>query len=244
MDATTPSELAAFLVATFGASAVAGLAGFAFGLVAAAVWLHILTPLQTTALIVVFGLLVQRLSVWRLRRALRFERLWPFLAGAALGVPLGAELLRGADPRVPRVVVGVFLLLYDLHGLARPRPFNVRGGGRGADGAVGFLSGVLGGTTGLAGILAVVWCGLRGWPKDEQRAVFQPVGVAIFAATALWLGARGAIDAATALLALLGLPAVLAGTWAGLRLYGRLDEAGFRRVVLALLMASGLVLLW
>jgi uncharacterized membrane protein YfcA len=90
----------------------------------------------------------------------------------------------------------------------------------------------------------VVWCGLRGWPKDEQRAVFQSVGVAIFAATALWLGARGAIERDTAVLALLGLPAVLAGTWVGLRLYGRLDEEGFRCAVLALLMISGFVLLW
>ncbi len=244
MDAATPGGLAMFLIATFAASVVAGLAGFAFGLVAAAVWLHILTPLQTAVLLVVFGLLVQGLSVWRLRHALRFDRLWPFLAGAALGVPLGAELLRRADPHVPRAMVGVFLLLFGLHSLTRARPARVTGGGRGADGAVGFLSGVLGGTTGLAGILAVVWCGLRGWPKDEQRAVFQPVGVAIFAATALWLGARGAIERDTAVLALLGLPAVLAGTWVGLRLYGRLDEEGFRRAVLALLMISGFVLLW
>jgi uncharacterized membrane protein YfcA len=41
---------------------------------------------------------------------------------------------------------------------------------------------------------------------------------------------------------LIGLPAVLVGTWAGLRLYGRLDEASFRRVVLAVLLLSGLAL--
>ena len=26
---------------------------------------------------------------------------------------------------------------------------------------------------GFPGILVVVWCSLRGWSKDEQRAVFQ-----------------------------------------------------------------------
>jgi uncharacterized membrane protein YfcA len=59
----------------------------------------VLTPLQTTSLIVAFGLVVQGLSVWRLRRALRFDRVWPFLAGGAIGVPIGAELLRWADPQ-------------------------------------------------------------------------------------------------------------------------------------------------
>ena len=97
MEGATPLDLALFVIATFGASLVAGLAGFAFGLVAAAVWLHVLTPLQTTTLIVIFGLLVQGYSVWKLRGALRIARLSPFLVGAALGVPIGVDVLRWAD---------------------------------------------------------------------------------------------------------------------------------------------------
>jgi len=41
---------------------------------------------------------------------------------------------------------------------------------------------------------------------------------------------------------LIGLPALLAGTWLGFRLFGRLDEAAFRKIVLVLLLASGIVL--
>ncbi|MFL4999596.1 MAG: sulfite exporter TauE/SafE family protein, partial [Xanthobacteraceae bacterium] len=63
-------DLSLFLLATFAAALVAGLAGFAFGLVAAAVWLHILDPVQTAALIIGFGLVVQGYAVWKLRRAL------------------------------------------------------------------------------------------------------------------------------------------------------------------------------
>ena len=61
--------------------------------------------------------------------------------------------------------------------------------------------------------------------------------------SALWIGAKGAITADTIKLFLIGLPALLAGTWLGLRLFGRLDEAMFRRVVLVLLLASGVVLI-
>jgi uncharacterized protein len=102
---------------------------------------------------------------------------------------------------------------------------------------------VLGGITGLAGILVTIWCGLRGWPKDVQRTVFQPVAVAIFLMSALWIGAKGAITADTIKLFLTGLPALFAGTWFGLKLYGRIDEATFRTIVLALLLVSGLVLI-
>ena len=55
MDGTI-ANLSLYLAATFAAALVTGIAGFAFGLVAAAVWLHILTPLQTATLIIAFGL--------------------------------------------------------------------------------------------------------------------------------------------------------------------------------------------
>jgi hypothetical protein len=41
-----------------------------------------------------------------------------------------------------------------------------------------------------------------------------------------------------------GVPVLLVGTWLGMKLYGRLDEAAFRRVVLILLLASGLELIF
>ncbi len=41
---------------------------------------------------------------------------------------------------------------------------------------------------------------------------------------------------------LLGLPALLLGLWAGTSLYGRLDDAAFRKVILVLLLFAGLSL--
>jgi uncharacterized membrane protein YfcA len=239
MDGTA-LELTLFLTATFAAALVAGLAGFAFGLVAAASWIYILTPLQTATLITAYGLLVQGYAVWKLRDALLWKRLWPFLVGAMFGVPVGVALLAAANPAYLRGGVGGLLILYSVYAFVRPALKPVTAGGAWADGLVGFLNGILGGLTGLAGILVTIWCGLRGWPKDQQRTVFQPVGVAIFAMSAVLLGAKGIVSADTVRLFFLGLPVLLAGTWLGLRLYGRLDEANFRKTVLALLLISGL----
>jgi len=227
MDATI-LNVAIYLTATFAAALVTGVAGFAFGLIAAAIWLHILTPMQTATLIIAFGLVVQGISVWKLRHALRWSRLWPFLLGAAFGVPLGVAILGWTRPDYVRVTVGVVLALYSAYSLARPAMKPVKAGGATADAGVGFLNGILGGLTGLAGILTTIWCGLRGWPKDEQRG--------------LWLGISGAISIDTVWFFGIGLPALLAGTWLGLKLYGHLDEAGFRELVLVLLLVSGVAL--
>jgi uncharacterized membrane protein YfcA len=40
----------------------------------------------------------------------------------------------------------------------------------------------------------------------------------------------------------MGLPCVLVGTWLGLKLFGKIDEATFRKIVLALLFLSGVAL--
>lgn len=239
-----PLELPVFILATFVGAFVAGLSGFAFGLVAASLWLYILSPLQTATLIVAFGLIVQGYSVWKLRRAMEWRKLWPFVFGAAIGVPAGVTLLTWANAQSVRVGVGIFLILYCLYAFFRPALKPVTGGGAAADAGIGFLNGVLGGMTGLAGILVTIWSGLRGWPKEAQRAVFQPVAVCIFLMSALWLGAKGTITSETVKLFVIGLPFLFAGTWLGLKLFGRLNEAAFRKIVLALLFASGATLIF
>ena len=213
-----------FIAAGFAASAITALAGFAFGIIAAGPWLHVLTPSQTTALIVAYGLLVQGYSVWKLRS------------------PLGVQLLSWVSATHLRLGVGAVLIAYAAFGLLRPNLPNFAGASRFIDALVGFFGGVLGGVTGLAGIVVMIWSGLRGWSKDEQRAVFQPAGVANFAMIALWIGGVGALDRDTMVLFATGLPAILAGLWIGFVLYRKIDEAGFRKIVLILLLVSGVTL--
>ncbi|TAI63407.1 sulfite exporter TauE/SafE family protein [Bradyrhizobium sp. Leo170] len=217
MDGST-FELPLFLLATFAGAFVAGLSGFAFGLVAASLWLYILAPLQSATLIVGFGLLVQGYSVWRLRRALDGGKLLPFIVGAALGVPTGVSLLTRSDPRTVRIAVGAFLAVYSLYGLLRPGLKPISTGASAIDTAVGFLNGVLGSLTGLAGILVTIWCGLRGWSKDLQRTIFQPVAVTTFLMSALWLGGKGTVTSETVKLFVMGLPCLLLGTLSDSRL--------------------------
>ena len=241
MDGTL-LQLGLFLTATFVAAVVTGLAGFAFGLVASAIWLHAITPVQSATLIVLYGLLVQGYAVWKLRHALNFSLLWPFLVGGGLGVPVGVSILGLARPEHMRAGIGAVLIAYSVYSLLRPNLPPAKSAHAVADGTAGFLNGVLGGMTGLSAILVIVWCGLRGWSRDVQRSVFQPSTVFVFAMTATWLGARGEITHDTLKLFVIGLPVVFIGIQVGMKLYGRLDEAGFRRVVLILLLVSGVAL--
>ena len=98
--------------------------------------------------------------------------------------------------------------------------------------------------TGLAGPVITIWCQVRGWPKDTQRAIFQPVLFITMTMTTTTFAASGHLLHTDILrLFLLGLPALLVGLWVGVRLYGRLDDAAFRKVILVLLLFSGLSLI-
>jgi uncharacterized protein len=239
MDGTV---LGIFLVSVFFGGVVSGLAGFAMGLVVSGVWLQILKPEQSAALIVGYGLLVQSYSIWKLRHALRWRIVAPFIIGGAVGVPAGAMLLIYIDPALLRIGVGLLLVAYSTYGLVGPvlKPIN---GGIAADVGIGVVNGLLGGMTGLAGPFITIWCQLRGWPKDQQRAIFQPVILAAFVLTAISLTVAGAIDAELIRLYVYGLPLLAAGVWIGLKLYGHLDDAAFRKVILVLLLISGVVLI-
>ena len=94
MADSVPVDVLIFVVAAFVGALVAGIAGFAFGLIASAIWLHAIAPAQGAALIAAFAIVIQGAALWKLRRAVQVSRLLPFLIGGAVGIPLGAEALR------------------------------------------------------------------------------------------------------------------------------------------------------
>src|SRR5712672_4537941 len=87
-----------FLLAAFLGGLASGIAGFAMGLVVSGIWLHIITPVQTATLIVGYGLVTQSYGIWKLRHALDWRKVAPFIVGGAFGVPLGTMLLTYVNP--------------------------------------------------------------------------------------------------------------------------------------------------
>jgi uncharacterized protein len=160
----------------------------------------------------------------------------------SVGVPIGTTLLTHINPAYLRTGLGALLVVYSIYSLVRPA-FKPVQSGVPTDVGIGFFNGLLGGLTGLTGIIVTVWSQLRGWPKDVQRTVFQPVNLAAIVMSAVSLGIAGAVTAETIKLYLFGLPVLLAGLWTGLKLYGKLDDAAFRKVLLLLLLVSGLALI-
>lgn len=231
-----------FALAALAGGFVSGFFGFAMGLVVSGVWLHIITPMQTATLIAGYGLLTQGYGIFKLRQVLDLRRAWPLAFGTVIGIPIGVSVLAYLDPTYLRLGVGVLLVLYTSYGLIKPvfTPMKI---GTGADIAIGISNGVLGGLTGLGGIISTISCQWRGWPKDVQRAVFQPVLFVAFVVISLSQAVAGSITRETLTLYAWGLPFMAAGLWSGFKLFGTIDDATFRKTVLVLLLFTGLSLI-
>jgi uncharacterized membrane protein YfcA len=235
MDA---ASLGLFLVAAFLGGLTSGLSGFAMGLVVSGVWLHLITPGQNALLIVLCGLVTQGSGIWRVRHAIDWAAVLPYIAGSAVGVAIGTLLLTTIDQSIVRGTIGILLIIFSLYSLARPK-IAVSRGGLPVEVGVGIVNGFLGGLTGLVGIVMTIWSQLRGGSKDAQRAIFQPVMFATSVISAISFGFAGAYTVETMKLYVLALPALIVGVGCGIWLYGKLDDAAFRRVILVLLLGSG-----
>jgi uncharacterized membrane protein YfcA len=228
-------------LAVFAGAFVSGAAGFAFSAAAGAILLHVLAPKEGVPLMMACSIAVQAASLLWLRQVMRWRESVRYLIGGALGLVPALYFLTRIDPVKFRLAFGIFLAVYAGYMLLRPQSQLLqRIKSRVFDGLVGFTGGLIGGLTAMPGAAPVVWCDLRGLPKEQQRGVVQPYIAAMQVVAMVLLVGSGNLSRNVAVEFAMTLPALLAGTALGIFLFGKIDDATFRRFVLGALLVSGL----
>lgn len=222
---------------------IQGLSGFAFSMIALSVWAWALPPSLAAPLAVFGALLGQLTSLFSVRGGFEWRKILPFVAGGIFGVPIGVFLLHNADPARFKLVIGIFLTLYGTYGLLTPNLPKVVAGGRSLDAFVGGIGGVLGGLGGMSGSVPAIWTQLRAWKRDLRRATMQVYNISMHCLTLTVYANTGTLDSKTWRLFVVAAPAMLIPAYFGSRLSVGFSEKTFTRIILALLLASGLALI-
>ncbi|MCH2093717.1 MAG: sulfite exporter TauE/SafE family protein [Rhodobacteraceae bacterium] len=160
---------------------------------------------------------------------------------------VGLVTLLAAAQLVPVMSSAVMFLIIGLvvTGLASVqllgwKPKMSKGGGTRAEVLVGGLAGVIGGISGSWGAPTVSYLTAIGTEKTEQmrvQGVIYGLGAVALTVAHIW---SGIFNWTSALFSLaLVAPAVL-GMWIGGQMQDRIDQAGFRRVTLLVLLLAGL----
>jgi hypothetical protein len=229
--------------AAFSGALVSGLAGFAFSAVAGSILLHALPPLEAVPLMMACSVGVQAANLWALRDNIQWEGSLFLISGGLLGIPIAVYILQRADIQSFRIGFGLALVLYAAHTLCRPTLtylHNVKSRTRHA--LVGFGGGLVGGLTAMPGALPTIWCDMRGMPKNEQRGLVQPfIAVMQIFALAVMLS-RHSLSSKILVDLAISLPALAAGAALGIVMFRHVNDIAFRRIVLVVLLLSGLSL--
>jgi uncharacterized membrane protein YfcA len=222
---------------------VQGLSGSSFGLVSMSFWVWVLEPRLAATLAVFGSLFGQLLAAASVRRGFHWPQLLPFVLGGLAGIPIGVWLLPHLDMVWFKLILGVLLAVWCPCMLfARHLPHITRGGRLG-DGIAGLGGGIMGGLGGFTGVVPTLWCTLRNFPKDTQRAVIQNFNLSMLLVTMATYLASGMVTREVLPWFAVVAPAVLLPALLGMRLYHRISEARFRQIVLGLLTLSGVAML-
>ena len=237
-------QVAIVLAGALAGGIVNGLTGFGTAITALGIWVYGIPPAAAASLAIICAAVSQTQTLHLIWHAIQWKRVLYFVIPGAIGVPLGTLLLPHVDPRIFKLGLGLFLVVYPAYVVIRRRKLEQAWGGRAADGIVGFGGGILGGLTGLSGVFPVIWTDIRGWSKDQRRAVVQFFNLAILSLALVAHAASGMLTRQVGLDALIALPATIGGAWFGAFIYRRLADHSYQRIIMALLIISGLGLVW
>ena len=223
------------------ASLVMGLAGFGNALIAMAFLPYFMTPATAIAVLTIYTIVFTIAIFVPVRRHLTPRGVTWLLVGTVLGTPLGVWILVACSAStLNRIIGGVLVVVVLLEWAGRyPERLIGQWWGLGA----GFVAGLMGSAVGMPGPPVVVYSAMQDWSPRTIKANLQ---VFFFVNQAVILAGYWRAGLLTGdvwrLSASFALPAA-AGTGLGILLFKHVDHATFRRVVFAVLLVSGLVLL-
>jgi len=223
---------------------VNGLTGFGTALTVLGIWLYAIPATVAATLVILCSVASQLQTLPMIWRTILWHRVLIFVVPGILGVPIGTFLLPHIDPRLFRIGVGGFLVVYSGYVLARRAAIKSAWGGGAADGVVGFAGGILGGIAGLSGVLPAVWTDVRGSTKEQRRAVVQTFNIAILSFALVSHVVSGLFTRQVAVAAVAALPGTIGGAWLGAFIYRRLADRSYQRIIMMLLLLSGVALIW
>ena len=231
------------LFGAFFAGIVQGATGFGSGIVLNAFWLHILEPSAAISLNIVSCLFVSALPIYKLRKTLDFSKLKSFVFFGVIGIPTGLLILTMTDPSIFKTTVGFILVIFSIWKFKSKDILINFKSNPALDKLIGFISGILGGFAALGGILPTIWVNLQRLPKDTQRGTYEPFIFITSIAAVISFYFAGFLTLDIFYNFLKAFPALMLGSWIGIKIYALINEALFRHVILGLIFLAGLVLL-
>ncbi len=225
------------LTIVFAAGLLQSLSGFGFCLLALPLMTLFIPTREVVPMLVILSVFLNVAVAYEAREHLDIKSIWPLLLTGACFTPLGAWLLAILPETTLKIIVGAttclggLLLLAGLRlkvGSEKPWLF-----------PIGALSGTLGGSISLNGPPVVLFLTAVGKDKHTFRATMAGYFFLLNAIAVPSHAIAGLISRQVLELSALCLLPLIAGIGAGISLAGKVRERVFRKLVIAIVLATG-----
>ncbi len=221
------------------AAVVRGFTGFGLAVVGVPLLTVFFAPARIVPSIMILAVLAGLQLMPRIWHAIDWRLLAPTIVGAGLGTPLGTLALARLPDDTMRLLIGIAVLIAAA-ALAHGFRFTARPG-LPVSGGLGILAGLTGGAAAMSGPAVIFLFLASPIGTEAGRAcliTFFLISALISAASA-WT--QGLMTPDAALLGAALLPAMLVGNFLGDRLFAKSSDRLYRRAVIVLLAALGLI---
>ena len=237
------SVVIAIFLLSIGASFVQRTTGFGFGIFIMTMLPYLMpTYGEATTLSGILALTTSAAIVWRLRRYVTWQRMWPILLTFMVVSTMAIFVLTRIEDHILRQILGVALIAISIYfalfsqKIKLPTTKQVQVG-------AGTLSGLMGGFFGMQGPPAVLYFIQSEPTKEHYMAMAQTYFLIGNAMMTLVRAYNGFFTTTVLTDYCFGLGGVIIGTSLGAYVFKRIPNRAFRYVVYAYIGVSGMIIL-
>lgn len=188
---------------------------------------------EAAPIVALCGMVINIYLIYQLRAHIKFFELRTLVIAAIIGVPTGVYLLSHASSDLLKVILGIIILAFvilSFYKVFKPRNLNPKWGY-----FYGFMSGLMGGAFNTSGPPVIIYFYLNGKEKVDMKAAL----TGYFTLNTIMIIISHAVGGLTTMntvkTALYCLPGVLAGIYFGHKLFNKIPQKIYNKVILIFL---------
>ena len=231
--ASSHMELLFIGLAIFAGSVLRGIAGFGFSLILIVVMTLFMSPAKATSYILLWEILASIVHLPFVWRQVQWKTIKWLTLGVLIGTPLGVALLIYIPAAPMTILINITVVMLSLIMLKGYRltrhlnPLEVTG--------TGVISGIINGASANGGPPVI----LLFFSSPSAAAAGRASIIAYFLFTDLWASAifvqQGMTNLTTLIGAIIYTPIMVVGLWIGSKLFGKIEEERFKKIVISIL---------
>lgn len=212
------------------AAFIQGFSGFGFALFSLPILSFLIGIKTAVPLIAVCGLTNNLFLIIDLKQHIKLFELKRLIAGAAVGIPIGAIFLSKADPEILKTILGIFVIAFvimNLFQIIKPRGLNKNFGY-----LFGWLSGLFGGAFNTNGPPILIYFYLQGWDKFKQKASITGFFIVTSVIIVITHSLTGVLNSHVLHFYYYSVVGVILGSYIGVKLFNKVSTKLFNKVLL------------